>query len=197
MNKYYEKIVKLNLEPYNTAILCVDCQNGFTLRCEEELPVHGTDENWINSISDFLKDCSKNDFRIYASKDNHSENHMSFNQWPVHCVKGTYGGELFLKYYDYLVRKGSTDNSESYSAFYENQDLKIANKLQSLLEINEIENLIIFGLAGDVCVLATLKTALKKGYKVYIIEEFIKSVSKKDFSEILKDENLLKKVVVI
>lgn len=189
--------IENTLENKKTAILCVDCQNGFTLRCKNELPVPDTDEDWIKKINIFIKEMMIRDYKIYASKDNHPDSHSSFKEWPVHCVKGTYGNELFLDYHDYLVKKGTKINTDSYSAFYDDQKTKTANKLQSLLEINEIDNLIIFGLAGDVCVIATIITALRKGYNVYIIKDFIKSVSGEKIEEILKKENIYHKIKIL
>ena len=189
MNKLIEKIEKLNLSPINTAILCVDCQNGFTLRCKNELPVEETTEEWISSINDFLKLIKEKNYKVFASKDNHPKGHLSFKKWPPHCIKNTYGNKLFINYVDFIVKKGSSKETDSYSAFYE--DFKTTpNELDTLLKSNNIKNLIIFGLAGDICVLETIKSSIEKGYNTFVIKNFIKSVNKKDIDTILKENKI-------
>ncbi|OQY10730.1 MAG: isochorismatase [Marinitoga sp. 4572_148] len=150
MKKIIEKLKNAGINPENSAILCVDCQNGFTLRCPDELPVNGTDEKWIESVNEFLLEAKNNNYLIVASKDDHPENHVSFDIWPPHCIKGTYGKKLAI-----------------------------------------------LGLAGDVCVLETIKTALERGFDIIVLEDFIKSVNGKSMKEILKLENLSSKVKFI
>ncbi|WP_047268163.1 isochorismatase family protein [Marinitoga sp. 1197] len=191
------KIEKLNFTSENSAILCVDCQNGFTLRCPKELPVDGTNEIWIKSINDFLESAKKSGYLIITSKDDHPENHSSFQTWPPHCVKGTYGNKLFIKTYDFIVKKGITKNTDSYSAFFEDFKSKNDNGLEEYLNKNKIKKLIIFGLAGDVCVLETIKTAINKEFDILVINDFIKSVNKKSMKDILKSEKLNDKVKII
>ncbi|KAF2957047.1 isochorismatase family protein [Marinitoga sp. 38H-ov] len=192
-----KKLKDLNFNSNNTAILCVDCQNGFTLRCENELPVNGTNEDWINSVNNFLFSAKKENYLIIASKDDHPENHISFNTWPPHCIKGTYGNELFINQYDYLVKKGTTESTDSYSAFYEDINLKNSNGLEEFLKEKNIKKLAILGLAGDVCVLATIKTALEKNFEVVVLNDYIKSVNEKDMEYILNSENLIDNIKIL
>ncbi|MDN5342711.1 MAG: nicotinamidase/pyrazinamidase [Oceanotoga sp.] len=179
---------KFNLK--NTALLCVDCQNGFTERCPSELPVKGTDEFWIKDINNFVKDIKKEGIKIFSSKDDHPKNHISFKEWPIHCVKSTFGNQLFIEYYDFLFQKGTSEEFDSYSAFYDDYELKKSNGLEERLRLEDIENLIILGLAGDVCVKETIKDALDKGFNVIVLKKFVKSVNKKQISENLSKDVL-------
>ncbi|WGS66048.1 isochorismatase family protein [Marinitoga aeolica] len=181
----------------NTAILCVDCQNGFTLRCPNELPVEGTDEKWIKSVNEFLNEAKKNNYLIVASKDDHPKNHKSFEIWPPHCIKNTFGNELFINTYDFVVKKGTTENTDSYSAFYEDFKTKKENSLENILNEYKIKKLIVLGLAGDVCVLETIKTALERGFDIVVLNDYIKSVNKKNINKILESENLSNEVKII
>lgn len=192
-----KKINELGFSSENSAILCVDCQNGFTLRCPNELPVNGTDEQWINSVNEFLNEAKENNFLIVASKDDHPKNHKSFKIWPPHCIKNTHGNKLFIDTYDFIVKKGTTENTDSYSAFYEDFETKKENNLENILNEHNIKKLIILGLAGDVCVLETIKTALEKGFDILVIDEYIRSVNRKSIKEILESENLIDKVKII
>lgn len=197
MKKIIEKLKNAGINPENSAILCVDCQNGFTLRCPDELPVNGTDEKWIESVNEFLLEAKNNNYLIVASKDDHPEIHVSFDIWPPHCIKGTYGNELFIKNYDFVVKKGTTENTDSYSAFYEDFKTKKENELEHIFNEHRIKKLAILGLAGDVCVLETIKTALERGFDIIVLEDFIKSVNEKSMKEILELENLSSKVKFI
>ncbi|HOB16075.1 MAG TPA: isochorismatase family protein [Defluviitoga sp.] len=181
-------IVSYNLSPLDSAIICIDCQNGFTERCPNELPVEGTSEIWINEINEFLKIAKSTGFKIFASIDDHPENHISFKIWPPHCIQGSYGNELFISTYDTIIRKGFNPDADSYSAFYSDVDKNIESELNLLLKKENIENLIILGLAGDVCVISTIQDALKREYKVYPIERYIKSVNKKSMREIIAEK---------
>jgi len=50
--------------------------------------------------------------------------------------------------------------------------------------------LVIVGLAAEVCVLETVKTAIEKGYKIYLVDNFVKSIDGKSNSEIYSDLNI-------
>ena len=178
----------LKLSPSNTAILCVDCQNGFTERCPNELPVTGTNEEWIDQLNEFLTLMKEKNFKIFASMDDHPENHISFEKWPPHCIKGTYGNQLFINTYDFVIKKGIEIVGDSYSAFYKDIERKIESELDELLRKHKIENLVVLGLAGDVCVIATIEDALKRGYRVFPVNQYIKSVNKKDIKEIIEEK---------
>jgi len=56
------------------------------------------------------------------------------------------------------------------------------------LKKHKIENLVVLGLAGDVCVIATIEDALKRGYRVFPVSEYIKAVNKKDIKEIVEEK---------
>ncbi|WP_240739494.1 isochorismatase family protein [Marinitoga lauensis] len=192
-----EKLKNMGFNAEYTAILCVDCQNGFTLRCPNELPVEGTDEKWISSVNNFLNIAKENNYLIVASKDDHPENHISFETWPPHCIKGTYGNELFINTYDFLVKKGTLENTDSYSAFYEDFKARRENGLENILNEHKIKKLVILGLAGDVCVLETIKTAMDRGFDIVVINDYIKSVNKKSMDKILESEKLMDKIKFI
>jgi nicotinamidase/pyrazinamidase len=178
----------IKLLPFDTAIICVDCQNSFTERCPNELPVEGTNDIWIDEINEFLHIAKSKGYKIFASIDDHPKNHISFEIWPPHCVQGTYGHDLFISTHDIIIRKGFNQDADSYSAFYSDINKKIESELDSLLKKNKIKNLIILGLAGDVCVISTIQDAIKRNYRVYPIERYIKSVNKKGIREIIEEK---------
>jgi len=178
--------VLANFDPKSSIILAVDCQNGFTERCPNELPVKGTTEVWISSVNFFLSKAKEKGFKIIASKDEHPEDHMSFGLWPKHCVKGTYGCELFIKDYDFVVKKGTKKEADSYSPYY--VDGENETYLNQLLKDNDIKHVIIIGLAGDFCVKAAIEDTIKFGYTPVVIGDFIKLVDEnKSMNDIIKE----------
>ena len=122
--------------------------------------------------------------RVIASQDWHPENHSSFKKqdgsgiWPIHCLQKSKGAEfaenLHSELFTSIIRKGFSKNCDSYSMFYDenlrNNDFFLHESL-----INQFE-LYFCGLALDFCVGFSVKDALKKGFRVCIIEDACKAV---------------------
>jgi nicotinamidase/pyrazinamidase len=103
---------------------------------------------------------------IFASRDWHPRNHMSFTenggQWPAHCVAGTPGAELDeeiadLKYT--MITKGGNPDKEAYSAFDGFVHEEYSPLLADYLTNNEVTRVDVCGLALDYCVAATAISA--------------------------------------
>jgi len=169
----------------NKALLLIDLQNDF---CEDgSLPVKNGSQT-IHYANTIIPNYSL----IFASKDSHPKNHMSFasyhdrpvgdvvvldngvNQilWPDHCVVGTNGEEfhpdLKTDCIDFVIKKGENQKIDSYSAFFDNARLK-ETVLNKLLQEREVKMLDIMGLATDYCVYFTALDALDLGYQVNIL----------------------------
>lgn len=95
---------------------------------------------------------------IVFTQDFHPASHCSFirngGQWPVHCVEGTLGAEipaeLIALCTSYTIsKKGCNENKEEYGAF--------ADKSASVSIFAGAESVVVCGIAGDYCVLETLK----------------------------------------
>lgn len=97
---------------------------------------------------------------VIFTYDWHPSNHCSFNvnggTWPVHCVRGTEGAsvpksmiELAKRFH--VVYKGMDATKEEYGAFMPNT---AASDLLSTFADYEV---VVCGLAGNFCVLETLK----------------------------------------
>lgn len=119
------------------------------------------------------------DFDYVAfTQDWHPINHCSFivngGQWPTHCVAGTIGAGIPLKLiecakqYDSFC-KGDMDNEEEYGAFGNeyafacvcDYDDKFINEYCEKdfisKSFNDVDGIVVCGIAGDYCVLETLK----------------------------------------
>ena len=128
---------------------------------------------------------------VIAAQDSHPAGHKSFASthglkpgetiqidgntqilWPDHCVIGTKGhefhSELNKSKINHVVIKGTDLNIDSYSAFFDNAQLK-KTEMDSLLKINQVKEIDLMGLATDYCVLFSVLDALSLGYKTNVL----------------------------
>ena len=97
--------------------------------------------------------------------------------WPVHCVQNTPGAALLVPrfYFDAVVQKGMSPDADSYSGFKD--DSGKATGLNDILKKSGIKNLVIFGIATDYCVQATVLHGLELGYNVAVILDLCRGVT--------------------
>jgi nicotinamidase/pyrazinamidase len=164
------------------ALLIVDFQNDF---CPGgALPVAEGDRiaRPINELLDSFD-------LVIATRDWHPPDHGSFRGievdpakwrgadppsiWPVHCVQGTPGAELYpgldQANVDVIIDKGQDPNSQGYSAF---QD----TNLGELLRERGVDGLFVTGLATDYCVKNSVLDALALGLGVTVVEDAVRGV---------------------
>lgn len=172
------------------AIIVVDCQNDFS--STGTLPISGGTELAIQ-IYDFINNLDRTKYKIIFSRDWHHLNHISFKQWPVHCVKNTDGAKYIFPLEkldkDLELLKATKKNYDSYSVFYKNY---FKSKLVKYLKSNDIHDIYVCGLAKDVCVLNTANDAIKNNYKTYIITDLTLAIDNEKYIE-----NINKKVIEI
>lgn len=107
-----------------------------------------------------------------VTADWHPLNHCSFKtnggQWPVHCVQNTDGAAIDPFLLSVLKRtsgrleilhKGDKPEREEYSVF-QNKDSSAC--LDTIIREKNITQIDICGIAGDICVLNTLKDGIQK-----------------------------------
>lgn len=172
-------------------LLLIDLQKDF---CKNgALEIKNADD--IIEIANFLIKKFKNNL-IVATKDWHPSTHKSFAinsdknigetitlkgiqqiLWPVHCVQNSLGSEFHNKLLriENIIYKGSDENIDSYSAFFDNKRLK-KTKLENFLNKKNIDTLYIMGLATDYCVKYTVFDALSLGYKVFVVVDGCRGV---------------------
>jgi nicotinamidase/pyrazinamidase len=92
-------------------------------------------------------------------------------------VQNTAGANLMIdeKLADHIILKGDLPDSDSYSIFY--KGYQVETELTNILQKNNITDLEICGLALDVCVFATYKDAVVKGYNTKVLTEFSKPIN--------------------
>lgn len=178
------------------ALLLIDLQNDF---CKGGALEVKEGDNVISVANSLLKKFKNEDALVVATKDWHPITHKSFASnsngkigevgmlnglpqvwWPNHCVQNTFGSEfhpeLDSNLIDKTIFKGTDEEIDSYSGFFDNGKLK-KTELDTILKTNNIDTLYIMGLATDYCVKFSVLDALELGYKVYLIEDGCRGVN--------------------
>lgn len=182
------------------ALIIVDVQNDFceggSLACEG-----GAD--LASEISELLENTRDLDF-VVATQDWHVDPGQHFSDtpdfvdsWPVHCVAGSKGAALHrnldTEEIDAYFRKGRFD--AAYSGFdgllapddevavgereaHETADEDAADpvSLDDWLRENDVDDVVIVGIATDHCVRATALDAVNAGYNTTVLRDFVVGV---------------------
>ncbi len=108
--------------------------------------------------------------------------------WPPHCVQDTKGTNLLIPEHliDHVTKKGSDPRFDSYSGFTD--DGGNPTDLDKRLKELGITKLVIYGIAIDYCVKATVLDALKLGtYEVSLIVDLSRGVSEESSKTALEE----------
>ena len=164
------------------ALLVVDFQNDF---CPGgALPV--AEGNLIAGPINELLDSFD---LVVATRDWHPIDHGSFvdvevdpavwegtdppSIWPVHCVQGTPGAELYpgldREKLDFVLDKGMDRWTQGYSAFHR-------SGLAELLHEHRVDRVFVAGLTTEYCVKNTVIDARRLGLDVVVVEDAIRPV---------------------
>ncbi|RLM26857.1 nicotinamidase [Brenneria alni] len=180
----------------NKALLLIDLQNDF---CPGgALAVTGGD--WVIDVANLaITACCAADMPVIASQDWHPANHGSFAVnanatvgetgeldglpqvwWPVHCVQDQPGAQfhpaLNQQAIEWVVRKGTQANIDSYSAFFDNGH-RAKTELDDWLRARNITHLTVMGIATDYCVKFSVLDALALGYKTDVLVDGCRGVN--------------------
>ncbi|KAL6714004.1 NAD(+) salvage pathway protein [Lecanora helva] len=104
--------------------------------------------------------------------------------WPVHCVQGTKGAEILSEIdaskFHHVVQKGINSRMEMFSGFADvfgsKSSVSASENLTELLRNAGISHVFNVGVAGEHCVRCTALDAKKEGFKVFVVEEAVRSV---------------------
>lgn len=156
-------------------LVIVDPQNDFI---SGTLPVDGADKA-MDKLATELSHISVD--KIFVTMDCHPTNHMSFSAqggpWPPHCMKYSEGAAIWTSLFDALaaypadvqfIEKGRESNKEEYSAFEETYPAELRNA----------DEIFLCGIAGDVCVLNSLRDLAQHGLgdKITVLEDVTPSL---------------------
>lgn len=189
------------------AVIVVDVQGDFTTFKKGSLAVDGTDEVYVRRVEQETKRLRTAGFPIFATQDWHPQDHVSFFSnhpgkkpfdvirlrdkdqvlWPPHCVQGTPGAEILIdrSLFTKVIRKGMDPEYDSYSGFQDDGGQK--TELDDLLRAHGIETLVVYGIATDYCVRATVLDGLTLGYGVTLIKNLCRGVSPGTSQEALEE----------
>ncbi len=136
---------------------------------------------------------------VLASQDWHPDGHCSFASrypgykpgetilidgiehalWPDHCILGTRGAEIApgidLGRIHSFFRKGTEKDSDSYSAFFDN-DRRKSTGLMEYLKEHGVGEITIIGLTTEYCVQFTSLDARSLGLQVKVVLDGIRGV---------------------
>lgn len=182
----------------NTGVVVVDVQADFTELKSGALAVPGADAQYIDDVERATLRFEEQGLPVYFTKDWHPADHVSFFtnnpgteafqelelaegrtqvMWPPHCVQNTPGAEILINIEGAarIVEKGTNPQFDSYSGFLDDGGNK--TDLDRFLRRDGIENLIIYGLAADYCVKATVLDARELGYQVELLVSLCRGLS--------------------
>jgi len=166
-----------------TALIVVDLQNDFADPAGG-LSVAGG-EAIIPSVNAEIASASGAGGYVVYTQDWHPESTPHFAKdggiWPVHCVAGTWGAELYpalLEVDGGRVRKGA-NGEDGYSGFTMRDPVTgetTPTELEGLLRTRDIERVVVCGLATDYCVKATAIDAVGLGFETSLLVDAARAV---------------------
>ncbi|MCZ4294688.1 isochorismatase family protein [Vibrio sinaloensis] len=179
------RIQRVEIEKNKTACIDVDPQQGFSELCPNELPVAGAlqivDELMLNHGKASLKLVSRDMHPPGAAWEAESPDRMLEPvglpevdiKWNPHCVVGTQGVELLpglpsVREYDFQINKGIDPDAHPYGAFYHDQADTLSTGGIEFLRSNQIDTVIVGGLALDFCVKKSVEQLVGAGFKVIV-----------------------------
>lgn len=135
-----------------TLFIGVDLQNDF-MNHDGKLYVPGS-EDIKPAIRSLSKRIVENHDRLYLTMDWHdpndpelSDNPDFINTFPPHCIAGTYGAQIIEEAGNELEYPSQFFHKQQFSVFESNPQF-----LEYLNAIAVVDNIYVFGVAGDVCV---------------------------------------------
>lgn len=169
-------------------MVLVHFQADFTELHQGTLPVPGTGKEYVDFVVKRTTERKAAGIPIVATRDWHPPDHVSFASnypdrkpfevirigerdqvlWPEHCVQESPGAQILVpsELITTTVSSGYEREHESYSGF--RSDGGTDTELKAVLDGLGAEELIIYGLATDYCVRATVIDALEHRYSVVL-----------------------------
>ena len=189
----------------NSILFIVDMQNDFI---DGSLAVKGGNDAVDNLIKHIDELDDKEHYNaVIITNDWHTENHISFKEWPRHCVAHTDGAKIperlmeklmntFGYDFVYFEYKGRSEDKDEYSIFDNECNRK---EVQSLIKGYSYDggdtDITVCGIAGDICVYNTIKDMISLGYKdrIKVLMDATASIDGgKKLNELIDTEHLRK-----
>lgn len=189
----------------NSILFIVDMQNDFI---DGSLVVKGGNEAVDNLIKHIDELDDKEHYNaVIITNDWHTENHISFKEWPKHCVANTNGAKIperlteklmntFGYDFVYFEYKGRSKDKDEYSIFDNERNCKeVQNLIKGYSYDGDDTDITVCGIAGDICVYNTIKDMIRLGYKdrIEVLMDATASIDGgKKLNELIDTEHLRK-----
>lgn len=143
----------------SNVVIVVDMLNGFL----KEGKLANPGARWIiPNIETLLQRKEQENWKIIFMADNHKKGDLEFLMFPEHCIKFTEEADVIdellkfttVNYWSYIPKT-------RYSAFFR-------TSLESILENENPQEVIVVGIYADICVLYTTADLRNRDYKVTI-----------------------------
>lgn len=193
------------VRPADAALLLVDLQPDFLPG--GALPVEGGDQI-LEPVDRLMR--SRRFGLCVATQDWHPPGHISFASrhgcapferielhghsqtlWPDHCVQGTPGAALHAalpwEVVEAVVRKGTDEDTDSYSGFRNNWNARGERPptgLAGYLRERGVVQVFICGLARDYCVKWTAEDAAAAGFETTVLWDLTRPVAASSDEEV-------------
>ena len=157
------------------ALVVVDVQNDFLPGGALAVP---EGDQVIEPLNRGIALFRRRGLPIFFTRDWHPHNHCSFREqggpWPPHCVAETNGAEfppeLDTAGQAVVISKATSPEKDAYSGF-EGTNLAERRRAQ------QVNRIVVGGLATDYCVLNTVRDGLRLGFSVLLMEDAVRAVA--------------------
>jgi nicotinamidase/pyrazinamidase len=189
------------------AVIVVDVQADFTEYRDGALAVPDTGRDYVEAVTEATRNFKNSGLPIFATRDYHPADHVSFFTshagkkpfdvirigdreqvlWPPHCIQETPGAEILIPpdLITAVVSTGDRSEFESYSGFRDDGGRE--SGLKQLLQDVGAKELIVYGLATDYCVRATVLHALEEGFGVTLLAGLSRGITPEGTKEALEE----------
>ncbi len=186
----------MNINPATDALVLIDIQNDF---CPGGALAVADGDAIVPGVLELAQRFT----HVVLTQDWHPAGHASFASshgaaapfsttelpygtqtlWPDHCVQGSAGAAFHADLETQglvdracaIVRKGMNPDVDSYSAFFEN-DQVTATGLSGYLRDRGIERVFLAGLAYDFCVGYSALDARKEGFDAVVLKDLCRAI---------------------
>lgn len=159
------------------ALLLVDIQNDF-------LPGGALGVADGDLVVDVANELIPRFSIVAASQDWHPKGHVSFEQWPQHCVEGSVGAQLSsrleLPQDVYVVRKAQEIDRDAFSAFD-------GTPLGPYLRERGAERVVLMGLTTEYCVKYSALDSVRLGFETVVVVDGCRPVAQEEGDLALKE----------
>lgn len=153
-------------------------------------------ESIIDNIKKLFDYAKENKIKILSSTDAHTSDDPEFKHFPPHCVKGTPGNqkvEASTCNDKIIIENVEQEITESMMAheqiIVESQTFDIFESINTdkIVKKLGVQNYLVFGVATDYCVKAAVLGFLKRSYRVFLVTDATKAITKEGEEKALKE----------